>query len=279
MTKNQLRAAFEEFGLGSGDAVFLHSSLSSIGHVDGGASTVVQALLSVLTEKGTLAAPAFTFGNKVTTLDLAHDRSGMGRISEEVRTLPGARRSAHLYHSVAAVGPNAVELTRVHGPSAWAADGPFWKLCELDFYILMLGLSYVTCTLFHLIEQMVQVPYRRWIQRDGALREPDGVERPLPTQAFVPESGFPGNDFNKLGRILEERGLVRIAPVGNAMARLFKAEAAVRLGIEEYRRDPLLFLKKGANVSPLEGGIRVGEEKSVVDPSAIFRRSARGRSC
>ena len=195
----------------------------------------------------------------------------MGRISERVRTLPKARRSAHLSHSVAAVGPKADELTRVHGPSAWAADGPFWKLSDLDFYILMLGLSYTTCTLFHLIEQMVQVPYRHWIQREGVLRESDGLERPLPTRSFVPDPGFPGNDFNKLGRRMEERGLVRIVPVGNAMARLFKAEAAVRLGIEEYREDPLLFLKTSEGITMLEEGVCVGVEKCVVDPDAMFR--------
>jgi aminoglycoside 3-N-acetyltransferase len=41
---DQLRRA----GLTPGDAVIVHSSLSSLGHVDGGAATVVRALLQIL---------------------------------------------------------------------------------------------------------------------------------------------------------------------------------------------------------------------------------------
>ncbi len=272
MNQNQLISAFEKLGLRQGDAVFVHSSLSSIGLVEGGAATVVRALLGVLTKDGTLAVPSFTFRPKALTLDLDNDPSGMGQISEEVRTLQEARRSTHLFHSVAAIGPKADELTRVHGPSAWAADGPFWKLCDLDFYILMLGLSYTTCTIFHLIEQMVQVPYRHWVQSKGVFRKSNAPEQPLPTAAFVPNPGFPGNDFNRLGRRMEELGLVRITPIGNAISRLFKAKAAVRLGIEEYRNDPLLFLKTNQGITMLEEGVQFGAEKCVVDPGAVFRR-------
>ena len=222
MNRDELRVVFERLGLKRGDTVFIHSSLSSIGYVEGGAATVVQALLGVVHAEGTLAAPAFTFRSDLTVLDLAKEPSGMGRISEKVRTYPGARRSAHLLHSVAAVGARAEEITRIHGPSAWAADGPFWKLCDLASYILLLGVSYETCTLFHVIEQMVQVPYRHWSHRAGMLRESDGTEGPLPAQVFAPLPGFAGKDLLRgvcgLGRPGRRPRCLAIATAGEALA-------------------------------------------------------------
>jgi hypothetical protein len=81
----------------------------------------------------------------------------------------------------------------------------------------------------------------------------------------------PGNDFNKFGCMLEKRDLVRVQPVGNAIARLFRASDALHLGITEYRKDPLLFARTGAGYAPLADGVRVGWSQSVVDPDAIYR--------
>ena len=44
----------------SGQALMVHSSLSSIGYVLGGAQAVVGALLDVLDPDGTLVMPAFS---------------------------------------------------------------------------------------------------------------------------------------------------------------------------------------------------------------------------
>ena len=265
---------FHELGIQSGETIFVHSSLSSIGHVMGGADTVVTGLLSVLGDGGTLSAPAFTFDDDPALFDIATHPSGMGQISEAIRIHPRARRSAHRHHSVAAIGLRSGELTDLHGPSAWAADGPFWQLVTLDARILLLGVGYTACTFFHLIEQVVQVPYREWKYLDGVLREPDGSERPLPTQTFSQRAWSQGNDFNKFGAILEKKGMVQIHPVGNAIARLFKASDALHLGIAEYRKDAELFVKTGSDRTRLRDGIPHRQQQYVVDPDAVFKSPA-----
>ena len=276
-TQERICEGLRALGLPGGAIVFVHSSMSSIGYVAGGAGTLVDAFLEVLGPAGTLSVPTFTFshsGRADPVFDPARDPSEMGRLTEETRTRPGAQRSCHLVHSVAALGPQATEITASHGPSAWAADGPFWKLYELDAYILLLGVPYLRCTFFHLLELLVQVPYRRWRQLEARVRDPDGSQRPLLTQTFSPKPDFVGNDFNRLGTMLEDRGLVLAGSVGNAVARLFRARDAFEVGLAQYRVDPDLFLMEGREYTPLRSGVLTEElhnEKWVLDPAEIYR--------
>lgn len=278
MKREQIAEALRTLGLEAGHIVFVHSSLSSIGYIEGGADAVVDAFLDVLGPTGTLVVPSFTFshGRKLNPVfDPIQDPSEMGRITEVTRTRPGARRSHHLLHSVAALGPHAEEITAVHGASAWAADGPFWKLYELDAHILMLGVPYLRCTFFHVIEQLVQVRYRQWRQVDALVQEPDGRKRPLPALTYSPRSRFVGNDFNKLGAMLEERRLAQVGAVGNAVARRFRARDALEVGLAEYRKDPLLLVKTGDGITQLRDGVLTEDlhnEKSVINPTKIYER-------
>ena len=278
MKREQIAEALQTLGLGAGHIVFVHSSLSSIGYIEGGADAVVDAFLEVFGSTGTLVVPTFTFshGGKLDPVfDPIRDASEMGRITEVTRTRPGARRSRHLLHSVAALGPHAKEITAVHGASAWAADGPFWKLYELDAHILILGVPYLRCTFFHVIEQLVQVRYRQWREVDAWVQEPEGQKRPLPALTYSPRPGFVGNDFNKLGAMLEEHRLARVGAVGNAVARRFRARDALEVGLAEYRKDPLLLVKTDGSITQLRHGVLTEElhnEKSVIDPAKIYER-------
>ena len=195
MKREQIAEALQALGLHTSHIVFVHSSLSSVGYVKGGVDAVVDAFLDVLGSTGTLVVPTFTFshGGKLNPVfDPIRDASEMGRISEVARLRPGAQRSYHLLHSVAALGSHAEDITAVHGPSAWAADGPFWKLYELDAHILMLGVPYLRCTFFHVIEQLVQVRYRRWREVEARVREPDGREATTPHVRLQSQAGVCG---------------------------------------------------------------------------------------
>ena len=274
LTRAEIVRSLEANGLRAGHIVFVHSSLSAMGPVEGGADTAVNGLLEVLGPEGTLVVPTFTPSHRGpgSVFDPANDPSEVGRITEVVRNRPGAFRSRHLRESMAALGPVAKEMMRVHGASAWSADGPFWKLYELDARILLLGVPYLRSTFWHLIEQMLQPAYGRWRENDARVREPDGTERPLPERSFGPKPGY-RTDFNKLGSWLEARGLVNVGTVGNAVARLYRARDAFDFGVAEFRRDPELLLKTGESLTQLRDGVMVGEfnnEKSVVDPALMY---------
>lgn len=54
MTKERIKADLVQLGVKKGMILCVHSSLSSIGWVNGGAVAVIQALMETLTEEGTL---------------------------------------------------------------------------------------------------------------------------------------------------------------------------------------------------------------------------------
>ena len=55
--KDDLRA----IGVREGDSILIHSSYKSMGGIEGGIKTLIDALLAVIGDKGTLIAPTLTF--------------------------------------------------------------------------------------------------------------------------------------------------------------------------------------------------------------------------
>ena len=136
----------------------VHSSLSSIGWVEGGAPTVISALLDAIGEDGTLAMPAATplQGDAPPVFDPQTTPTTLGAIPETFRTWPGTLRSNHPLESVCARGPSAVEITGKHPLAFSEGPGtPFDKLHELDSRILLLGVEFNRCTALHFAESLV----------------------------------------------------------------------------------------------------------------------------
>ena len=176
LTRAQLAGELAALGLRAGDTVMMHSSLSALGHVNGGAETVVDALLDAVGPAGTLLAPAFRdsvwgdpedFTNSdcdCTSADsLCHSQQPgfQGVIAEAVRRRPGSLRSCHPTHSWVALGPAARRLLVGHRAAlTFCGPGnPFEELVALDGCVLTLGVGVNTVTLWHYYEEVLLVPY------------------------------------------------------------------------------------------------------------------------
>ena len=127
-------------GLRAGDTVLVHSAMSRIGNVEGGAAAVVDALQDALGPRGTLAVPTFPFrgidaGPRAQRPGLRRGRDPveMGAITEEVRTRPGALRSLEPTHPVAALGPLAEFLVEDHVNAEGPCDkhSPLYRLAQI----------------------------------------------------------------------------------------------------------------------------------------------------
>ncbi len=95
LDKSTIIRSLTETGITSGDNLLVHSAMRTVGRIEGGAQTMVDALLDVVGERGTLIVPTFTFIHEAEDdpiIDPGLDRSEMGAISEAARTRPEARR-------------------------------------------------------------------------------------------------------------------------------------------------------------------------------------------
>lgn len=226
----------------------VHSSLSSIGYVLGGAQTVVRSLLEVSGFDGTLVMPAFSpevsdpagwsdhpFGDDdlklaqdhVPAFDAAVTPTSMGAIAEAFRTWPGVLRSEHPQVSVAACGPLAARIVSPH-EIAWGqgAGSPFERLYDLDATLLLLGVGFNRATFLHFAES--RVPHGRRKSRRMPI-DRDGTRSWL----SAPDVGDDLNThFPRIGEEFVNAGHASAGFVGQARSTLASSRSLVNFATE-----------------------------------------------
>ncbi|MER7752617.1 AAC(3) family N-acetyltransferase [Kitasatospora sp. NPDC097643] len=253
LAAGELAAGFARLGVRPGTVLHVQASLRSLGPVAGGADTVVAALLDALGPAGTLVAYTATPENSATSRIHKQATAGltpeeveaylsrmpgydpattpcsptMGALSEAVRTLPGALRSAHPQTSWTAVGPLARTITRHHPlTSHLGPDSPLGRLYELDARVLTIGVPMAHFTAFHLADlRMADVPLREYRCRDAegwlTFKAPD----------------LDDLHFADLGtHVLARATGVTTARIGSADCRLIPVREAVDLAEQHLRR-------------------------------------------
>jgi aminoglycoside 3-N-acetyltransferase len=252
-TISSLVAELRHVGLDAGMTVMVHSSLSSLGYVAGGAHAVVTALLEVLGPSGTLMMPTHSTDlsdpgswsnppipaawvdpvrNEIPAYDpaLTPTRS-MGAIVECFRHVPGVLRSAHPAVSASAVGPNASDLIDGHQlDHALGESSPQARLYDLDGMILLLGVTHANNTSLHLAEyrsapeDAAEVTQHSPMLIDGA-------------RAWVSYASLDDDvsDFEQVGDAFAMNGAERNGPIGAGTARLMSARTLVDFAADWFR--------------------------------------------
>ena len=251
LTTNEIKNGLRELGIQAGDVVLVHSAMRTMGHVEGSANSVVDALLELLKPNGTLVVPTFTFAHEAEEdpiVDPAADHSEMGIITETARLYPGARRSTAFRHSFAAIGRRSQVLAE-NAPELSPFDlrSSFGVMAALNTQVILLGVTYSSSTSHHFAEFVCEVPYRQAISRMAKVRQASGKVVEQKMTDYQPKSeggsyyGSRGPDFNRLGQILEDRGLVNTTLIGNAAARRFAMRDLLDLAQLEATKDYNVF--------------------------------------
>lgn len=248
VTRNMMVTGLRDLGLDLGSQVLVHSSLSSLGHVEGAAGAVIDALLESVGPAGTVMVPTLTGTESDSpqnppAFDPIKSPSWTGLIPEMFRKRSEATRSIHPTHSVAAIGANASELLTEHIDSITPCDerSPYGRLAREDnAYILLLGVEHESNTTFHHVEELASAEYH--MQKELTPATLVLGEKRITRQYLLHQWGSPRR-FNVMEKLFEERGIQRTGKIGDANVRLIGAKAMVQATLQCLRANRSFLLR------------------------------------
>jgi aminoglycoside 3-N-acetyltransferase len=252
VTKEIIVKGLKELGLKKGDIVLVHSSLSSFGQVDGGADTVIDALLETVGKEGAIVVPTLTGSEKLSVenppiFDVRNTPCWTGKIPETFRKRAAAIRSLHPTHSVAAIGAKAKYITDGHEKciTPCGRNSPYHKIAGADGYVLLLGVNLESCTMLHTAEELANVGY---VLQNGiveaTVKDNKGIEQKIKIR--IHKYGDE-RDFPKMEPMLMEKKIMAKGKIGNSDVRLIKAGQFLELTVEILKTNPDFLLQ---SVSP-----------------------------
>lgn len=247
-TYERLIQQLEQLQIDLKGTILVHSSLKSMGPIDGGADTVLDALMDYMRE-GLLVLPAHTWSviNTDNPRFYIHETpvSSISILPELFRKRAGVVRSGHPTHSVCAYGRDAISFTtgdeRFDTP---CARGSAWgKLLDRKTKILMLGVDLRSCTFIHGVEEWLDIPGRLTDEHKSLYTVyPDGTEVHVPSRRHI---GNVSKNYGKAESQLMEQGAVRTGKLGDAAVMVCDTEQMTDALSRMLQADPQLFSDDG----------------------------------
>lgn len=249
LTKDRLKGSLAELGVMPGQAVVVHSSLSSFGCLEGGANTVIRALKELISEEGLILMPAFTYEtsygrarpDRIRKDKSFHPRlpvsKPIGAIAEAFRKSDGVFRNLHPQLSFCFWGKEAASLSqRFHMSDSLSENSPLGEILSRDGHVLLLGTEFENISILHTAEYMAKVPYSDYKAFFGYREDRKHIAIELRT------TGHSG-EFRKIAGLLPlGKVRYRAARIGSAMCHLIKARDLVYWAVEILKRQPDFFL-------------------------------------
>jgi aminoglycoside 3-N-acetyltransferase len=244
-TRSSVGQDLARLGVAEGDTLIVHSSLSKLGWVVGGAQAVVEALLDAVGPDGTLIMPTHSshwtepahwqnpplnpewFADVYAALP-AFDpaitpTTHMGAIVECFRHVPGLRRSNHPAASFAAVGKHTDFIVDDHRLESWMGEhSPMARAYDLDAKVLLLGVGHGNNSSLHLAEHRAEWKGKK-TERQGAAILVDGVRQWVVYEMLSADE----SDFVAVGADFDATGQTELGKVGHGDALLMSQRALV----------------------------------------------------
>ena len=252
INETELAEGLRHLGLQKGDTVLVHSSLFALGLLEGfkpaeQAEAYLNVLRNSIGDDGTLIAPAFNFDFcKGKTFHRQNTpSSGMGVLSEAIRTAKDAERSKHPMQSISVLGRHSRWITEPDTESSFSPEGPFHRFIELNGKLLFLGSTIQAAALIHWVEERLSVPYRFWKSFTGEyIDEEEGIHEERTYNMFVRDLKInPLLHLHPIENRLTEQSQMIVTKLGMGAMKLTDAEDFIRVAQNLLENDPYSLLE------------------------------------
>ena len=231
-----------------GDIIGVHSSMKSLGKVDGGPTALIEALIEAVgaEKEGTVLMPCFNGPDDVVNLKETECRLGL--VPETFRKYPGVIRSENHTHSVAVIGKYAHEIAEAHkGRAQLGENSPFHELAKRGGYIIHIGCNMKSSSIIHVAESIAKMQYLKiaypaynkditLITMDGNSYKCQPIENPGCSYAFT-----------KVEEELFRTGLILKAKICNATSLKALGMDVIETAVQMLKKDPTILLCDSPN--------------------------------
>lgn len=232
ISKQDIINGLIDLGLKLGDEIEVHSSLSNLGYVNGGAETVISALKDVVGENGSVFMPAlrlskelplteqdkeFGITTKIQILPEDCDRSAMGIIADTFRHMPDTITNEGIFR-ISAWGKSANKVK----------DGLQYLIYN-GGKALLLGVDIYKLTAMHYVESLLpdDIPLSDEINK---IYSPD--------KWFIEVGTFNVKPWYTIQNMAYEKGVIKDSIIGDSKVMFFDIWDVVGLYEQELKNNP-----------------------------------------
>jgi aminoglycoside 3-N-acetyltransferase len=222
LTSKDIHSFLERIGIKRDDTVLVHTSMRSLGEVEGGCDGLIDAFTSYLTD-GLFLVPTHTWSNVGKNQPIYDVRSTVpciGALPTVAAFRKDGVRSLHPTHSVSAFGKRAADFVSGEELAATPCpQGGVWqRLYDEKAKILLLGVGLNRNTYIHAIDEMIDLPDRLSPPIRLTVIDSEGKEHLLNYQ----KHGNTGSaNFENYRKPLEKLGALKNDKLGNAVVGIF----------------------------------------------------------
>ena len=236
MKKNELVQELKNIGIQEGMELEVHSSLSSFGYMEGGAETVIEALMECVGTKGSIFMPALRFGP---AMELSEEDKSMG-ITVKIKILPedAQRTDMGIIADTFRQRPDVVTGEGIIRTSGWGLHAEQAQLGGFDYVIhnggkaLLLGVDIYKLTAMHYMEDILPK------EISDIFAPSEEVCKRYPSDEWLIETGEPPvKPWYTIQDLAYEKGLIKDGYIGTCKYMFFDIWEVVSLYRKELEKD------------------------------------------
>jgi len=232
--RHTLVEQFKHLHVHSCPILMVHASMRKTGPIEGGAATLIEAILEALGSKGTMIMPLGATEKQPFDAQTTPAHEDMGILAEVFRHHPKVQVNDHAASRFGAIGPQSqallepMPLHNYHGHGSVLS-----RFTEWGGSVLRLGADIDTVTVTHWAEYLAEIPFKRQVRR-RYVRSDIGEQWIESLDDCEGIAYWDGGDdyFSQILTDFLDAGNARVGPVGNCAAELFEAQPFVDFAVE-----------------------------------------------